>query len=58
MPTRVTSGSNTIIRDSNAARGLEIYSTHPMSLNLSRIEDPELAGTDDPSFIRVPAWNA
>ena len=50
MPTRVTSGSNTAITDKTAARGLEFYSTHPMSLNLSRIEDAELAGTDDPSF--------
>lgn len=50
MPTRVTTGSNTAMRDNTTARGLEFYSTHPMSLNFSDIEDAGLGGTDDPSF--------
>ena len=50
MPTRVTSGSNTAVRDNTAARGLEFYPTQATSFNLSGIEDFGLAGMDDPRF--------
>lgn len=48
MPTRVTSGPDTALRDLKGARGLEFNTTQAMSLNPSCIEDIASAGMDDP----------